>query len=180
MPWPKGKPRTAEHTAKRVATFLANGRKRRPSRIIDGEVHWLCPTCRLWLPSSGFYRTKRTWNGLGSQCKACHSEGVLRTRDKDRARDSSREYVGRARLRDPEKFRAREREASRHRPRGEKYRARTLLNNAVRDGRIAKPEACQACGAAARLTGHHADYSKPLEVQWLCYRCHGKVHRTAI
>lgn len=26
------------------------------------------------------------------------------------------------------------------------------------------------------MQGHHPDYSKPLEVEWLCPRCHGARH----
>lgn len=40
----------------------------------------------------------------------------------------------------------------------ERYKANTMLNNAVRDGRVIKP---------AGMHGHHEDYSKPLQVQWL-------------
>ena len=40
---------------------------------------------------------------------------------------------------------------------------------------LAKPGACERCGKVGKLLGHHADYSKPLEVQWLCHVCHGIV-----
>ena len=42
-----------------------------------------------------------------------------------------------------------------------------------------KPECCESCGAATNsrlLHGHHADYSKPLEVEWLCRKCHLAEH----
>ena len=60
------------------------------------------------------------------------------------------------------------------------YRARTLLGNAVRDGRIQKPNRCQSCSAGGRIYGHHhRGYTgkAALDVLWLCRKCHGVVHR---
>jgi hypothetical protein len=57
----------------------------------------------------------------------------------------------------------------------EKYKAHYLLSNAVRDKRIIKPDLCEICGNKTRLHGHHTDYAKPLEVIWLCAKCHGQI-----
>lgn len=58
-----------------------------------------------------------------------------------------------------------------------KRNANTLVGNAVRDGRITKPSNCESCGDKPdRLNGHHDDYSKPLEVRWLCGKCHTAWH----
>jgi hypothetical protein len=54
--------------------------------------------------------------------------------------------------------------------------AHNVLNRAVKDGKIMKPEACSKCGREVRIEGHHPDYSKPLEVIWLCHRCHIAEH----
>lgn len=60
----------------------------------------------------------------------------------------------------------------------EKYpnrdKARTALGNAVRDGVILK-QACEVCGRSDS-EGHHDDYSKPLDVKWLCPRHHADRH----
>jgi hypothetical protein len=59
----------------------------------------------------------------------------------------------------------------------EKYKAHTAVHNAVRDGRLEKPDRCAHCHTAeVSIHGHHEDYSKPLDVVWLCAPCHRQLH----
>lgn len=44
-----------------------------------------------------------------------------------------------------------------------------MVNNAIRDGKIAR-QPCEVCGRKAQA--HHEDYSKPLDVRWLCFQHH--------
>lgn len=53
--------------------------------------------------------------------------------------------------------------------------ARRQVNLAVARGDLV-PEPCP-CGSAAKTQGHHDDYSKPLEVRWLCPAHHMEQHR---
>lgn len=46
---------------------------------------------------------------------------------------------------------------------------------AIRSGQLVK-QPCQVCGDP-KSQAHHDDYSKPLEVQWLCSKHHGERHR---
>lgn len=56
-----------------------------------------------------------------------------------------------------------------------KRKAETKANRAQKRGLLKKPERCQHCGHTTNnLEKHHSDYTKPLEVEWLCTTCHGK------
>lgn len=58
----------------------------------------------------------------------------------------------------------------------EKKRARVALKYAVTHGKIVKPNTCTACKQPALIQAHHTDYTKPLDVTWLCRPCHLKEH----
>jgi len=51
--------------------------------------------------------------------------------------------------------------------------AHQMVSNAIRDGRLIK-DYCEVCGEEAQ--SHHDDYSKPLEVRWLCVKHHNDCH----
>jgi len=55
-----------------------------------------------------------------------------------------------------------------------KARARASIRNQVTARRI-KKEPCEKCGNIDS-EAHHEDYSKALEVNWLCKECHKKLH----
>ncbi len=56
-----------------------------------------------------------------------------------------------------------------------KIAARDKLRVYVRRGKVVRL-ACEVCGDP-NTHGHHDDYSKPLDVRWLCPTHHGEVHR---
>ena len=58
-----------------------------------------------------------------------------------------------------------------------KPQADVVYHEALRSGQLKAPNTCQRCGASDRqIHGHHEDYAKPLEVIWLCARCHSITH----
>lgn len=95
-----------------------------------------------------------------AQCKQCISE-------KNKAWRSA----------NPEKAKAlRKRYVERH---PEKARAKWILNTRVAEGRIKKPSTCEGCGKEGDrqwIHAHHHDYSKPVDVRWLCPACHAAEH----
>lgn len=62
---------------------------------------------------------------------------------------------------------------ARRRRRSLEAKCKALLNDALREGVVAKPEICSHCGASAkRLIAYHESFYRPLEVAWLCPSCH--------
>lgn len=53
--------------------------------------------------------------------------------------------------------------------------ARAALRNAIQLGHLQRG-ACRDCGSG-KTEGHHTDYAKPLDVVWLCRRCHLREHK---
>jgi ribosomal protein S27AE len=56
-----------------------------------------------------------------------------------------------------------------------KDNARDAVGRALRSGKLEKMP-CTRCGSLT-VEAHHHDYSKPLEVVWMCRRCHCLEHK---
>ncbi len=55
----------------------------------------------------------------------------------------------------------------------EKRKAHQIVKYALDKKYLTKGTYCECCGATDRpLEGHHPDYSRPLDVLWLCRSCH--------
>jgi len=63
-------------------------------------------------------------------------------------------------------------------PGKERVHAHNAVNHAISSGRMVR-QPCERCGAE-KVHAHHDDYSKPLEVRWLCSACHGIEHRVVV
>ena len=60
----------------------------------------------------------------------------------------------------------------------DKQKAKTAVANAIRLGKL-KRLPCSQC-SNVKSQAHHSDYTKPLEVVWLCQQCHTKQHHPTI
>lgn len=56
----------------------------------------------------------------------------------------------------------------------ERRAAHIAVGNALRDGRLVK-QPCEKCGVL-KVQAHYDDYSKPLQVRWLCIPHHAEHH----
>lgn len=132
-----------------------------------------CFKCSENKPRSEFYRHPRMGDGLLGKCKECTKKDVAENRKKKA--NYYREYDVRRFKENPSR---REKASVYQRIRRErypeKYAARQAINDGLRDGRVTRMP-CEVCGEA-RSEAHHPDYSRPLEVQWLCFKHHRKIH----
>lgn len=55
--------------------------------------------------------------------------------------------------------------------------AHNMVSNALRDGKLTKALNCSECGSDEKIEGHHDNYTEPLNVRWLCEKCHKTWHR---
>lgn len=149
-----------------------------------------CKTCGLPKDISGYYKATRTLDGLRGSCIDCEKE-KMRQRylaNKDSYKKAAEKYrqsekgklvhkEASSRFRKTEKGKlsvTRSRNTFRLRfP--EKHAAHIRLNNAVASGKIQKLP-CAVCGSTFKVQGHHHDYSKPLDVDWLCQEHHKEKH----
>ncbi len=92
--------------------------------------------------------TKQSYEASGGRAEYEH----MRARSPER-REREKVYNKRRRERHPEK-----------------YKARAAVGNALRDGRLTK-KPCENCGDP-KVQAHHEDYARPLDVKWLCFKCH--------
>lgn len=155
-----------------------------------------CSKCGETKPLDSFYRQRARKDGRFPHCKACNREQAREWREKNP--DRKAEHQQRYRQRHPKKSAEQHRRyqrryhlrypgkrteiRQRHRRSNPlKNQARAKLYRAVQSGKIEKPQKCEGCGSAppdpSELHGHHADYSKPLDVEWLCGECHVERHR---
>lgn len=135
-----------------------------------------CFKCGVIKPLTDFYKHPRMKDGRFNKCKECNKKDVRKNR-KDKI-DYYRSYDAGRYKNDPSVKQRISKAASDWNARHpDRYKAHYLLNNAVRDGRLMRPDQCQECGVTGRLHGHHHDYTKPLDVEWLCPPCHFARHQ---
>lgn len=143
-----------------------------------------CKTCSQEKPLMDFYRQSN--GNLQRDCKECWKAKVRANRlinidhyrEFDKARAMAPERVA-ARV----AYSATERGKRAHARARNKFKekhpakraAHIATGNAIRDGRLVR-QPCEVCGNIVSQA-HHDDYSKPLDVRWLCTTHHAEWHK---
>jgi lipopolysaccharide biosynthesis regulator YciM len=123
-----------------------------------------CNQCGETKPLTDFYKN------TGYRCKVCHKAAVkLRSRTNPAVQEYKRQFSKRPEVR------------ARHAIFAKRWKdlnpvarkAQNKVSNSIRDGKLTR-KPCSICGGTAHA--HHPDYSKPLDVVWLCPLHHQRLH----
>ena len=164
-----------------------------------------CKQCGETKSFDQFFKHRETKDGLRSKCKACFTaqttawrranpekSSAYSTAYQKRNPENKRKHSAATYMRHREKRlayckewreknreRMREYDAARRAEHPEREQARSAVRWAVERGAIVKPCACERCGAASPLDGHHWSYEREhwLDVEWICRSCHLNEHR---
>jgi hypothetical protein len=145
-----------------------------------------CRWCLEVKSLDSFYKNRRMSDGHLNKCKVCFLRdcSLRRERDIERIREYDRNRPNhKERMAINKKYRHKKSNrkqvavkklewAWRNK---DKRHTHSLTATAVRNGVITK-RCCEACGALD-TEAHHEDYSKPLDVVWLCDKHHKQRHR---
>ena len=139
-----------------------------------------CKKCLIDKAESEFYKSDKT-------CKPCRREMVrinreknaeyYRQYDKDRFRNDPRVSERHKRYQKTESGRASVIKSKKkwQEKNPVKRAVHVITGSAIRSGALQKMP-CEVCGSKSRVHAHHDDYSKPLEVRWLCSKHHTEWH----
>ena len=155
-----------------------------------------CNQCATDKPASDFHKRSASNDGLAALCKSCqreydraraHSPHRIKAREpkltsiglycvvpKGHPSRTSFSVQGAHYQRNKGIYNKRSKVYRQNNPK--KRAAHTSISNALRDGKLTKDVLCQYCGAFSSLHAHHADYDRPLCIQWLCVPCHKAWH----
>jgi hypothetical protein len=132
----------------------------------------MCFKCGNVYPLSNFYKHPQMADGHVNKCKDCNKKDVADNYQSNREHYAAYEQ---------ERFQRPERKAAtleyQRRARSthpDKFKARSAVSNALRDGYLQR-QPCEKCGNE-KSQAHHPDYSRPLDVEWLCFRHHREAH----
>lgn len=147
-----------------------------------------CFKCGATKPYTEFYKHKQMRDGYMGKCKSCAKSDTKKNREAnleyyqeyDRKRHYGNPKRRAASLEASRKWR--KENAARHaeltkawaQRNPEKRKAHNAVANALRDGKIER-KPCELCGDE-NVQAHHHDYSKPLDVVWLCHAHHVQHH----
>lgn len=146
-----------------------------------------CTSCNIEKNVKSFYKRKNGKFGYHAECKECLKKRDKKNRTENPDKKKIRDQIYAEKL----KSKFSEVNFKRHHVRlpersiigFERYAekkmqnlASNLLNYAIRIDLIKRPNNCSICKIESDVQGHHNDYSKPLEVAWVCISCHTKFH----
>ena len=120
-----------------------------------------CTRCKETKDLSLFHRNSSQKSGYAPHCKQCHKRAYpirswnMTDKGMNSAKIATKAWAERNRI---------------------KVNTYAKVRYHLSKGHIVKPDNCQQCNSINKLDAHHHDYSKPLDVEWLCRQCHKNAH----
>jgi hypothetical protein len=134
-----------------------------------------CFKCGIQKPLSDFYKHPQMADGHLNKCKECAKLDAF-NRLHGAGRDKVLAYE-KKRSQDPVRKAHNRKVAEEWRKANPVRRAaQNAVSNAVRDGRLVPWPVCAMHECSAKPVAHHPDYSRPLDVVWLCQAHHKQAH----
>ena len=129
-----------------------------------------CFKCQESKPMTEFYKHSEMADGHLNKCKECTKKDAFNRRHFSEARVKILAYDRLRGNRQGYEYTQEYRKNNR-----DKSLAHSKVRNAIRSGLLLKGQ-CEVCGAKDNIHAHHDDYSKPLDVRWLCPEHHRQLH----
>jgi len=138
-----------------------------------------CFKCNMQKSHEAFYRHSEMADGRLNKCIDCTKADVAKHRAENLER--IREY-DRERSSQPHRIELRTNIHKRWKhEHPDRRKAQNSVSAALKRGMLIRPDACTCCGdTRAKLEAHHPDYSRALDVVWLCVPCHRQTHAMVI
>lgn len=122
-------------------------------------INKICIRCKISKPISEFYKSALNKDGYVNSCKPCHLNNNKKYKKK--------KLLQYEEVPQSKKFWLEENKL--------KNKAHRAVYYAIKKGTLIR-QPCERCGTTIDVVGHHEDYSKPLEVMWLCPQHHRERH----
>ena len=134
-----------------------------------------CSVCHEEKPPGAFNRNRRYARGRSYLCRVCRSKRRLQVaRANPERHEAEKEWKRKRRQAGGRSYWPSQLEWWRRNK--DKARTHKAVAKAIVEGRLVRPSECERCGRERKLDGHHEDYLKPLQVEWLCSPCHRQQH----
>ena len=146
-----------------------------------------CFKCGILQPLSCFYKHNLMADGHLNKCKTCTKKDVKQNREKnidyykeyDKQRDQFPSRIKqKLDYRNTEKGKIAVKKSNENWNENNKIKraVHVVFGNYIRNNNHLKPLSCENCNQEKRLNAHHDSYREPLNVRWLCSKCHIKWH----
>jgi ribosome-binding protein aMBF1 (putative translation factor) len=131
-----------------------------------------CSKCGRELSLDHYGINYKPTGALKSECYSCYADYARIYRQNNpeqKKKDDKRYYLRHKEKAKENSYRLRKENPLLHPAQNKVYRA-------VKSGKLIKSKFCEICGRDVNIVSHHKDYTKPLDVMWVCQKCHANIH----